>query len=458
MYYFITSMYELQVVSHLSQYSNKQLIFSTFFLPLSCKYENTALNYQSFCVIIVQGVLSILLLEVLMSRIMILGAGRGQVDLIRAVKKYGHTAIVASIPGNYPGFDHADEICHVDISDPLAVEQEVLARGIEGITTCCLDTGMESYGYICEKYHFMGPPAEAAKTARDKHLMKEKFAQGNVRTAKYRKITCKEDLSHIPQQLSFPMIVKAVDQQGSRGLNIAETEAELLAAWDATMKETQKDYCIVEEYLSGPKHGVNGCIIDGKIVFLIASQDITDKNAVLGHILPFKVDADLHRDIMDQSMAAVRAVGLNHCIFNIDFILHKGQVFIIEVTGRLGANGIPDLLSLYYGIDIYKILSDIAAGVNPVKELPQELTPKTACCSKMLTSQTDGVLKAILNENPPDPHIVSISYFVSPGERVHLYRSAKDCVGQIILQGPTAKDCQEQIEKIEARIDFILEE
>ncbi len=398
------------------------------------------------------------LLEVFMSRIMILGAGRGQVDLIKAVKKYGHTAIVASIPGSYPGFDYADEVCYVDITNPLAVEQEILARKIDGITTCCMDTGMESLGYICEKYHFPGPSLQSAKTARDKLLMKDKFIAGGVRTAKYIKITCKEDLASCCNSLSFPMIVKAVDQQGSRGINIAETSEELQSAWESTMADTIKDYCIVEEYLSGPKHGANGCIVNGELLFFVASEDITDGTSVLGHIFPFVVDDAIRQDIAQQSLAAILALGLDNCVFNVDYILHNNQVYIIEATGRLGANGIPELLSLYYNTDIYQILTDISCGNGSQLTPLSPSTTEAFCCSKMLISSRGGILKEIIDCNPPSPHISHISYFVSPGDSIRPYANARDCLGQIILRNIPTRDCESYIKDVEHHICFVMEE
>ncbi len=395
--------------------------------------------------------------RIAMSRIMILGAGRGQVDLIRTIKRCGHTAIVASIPGAYPGFSHADEICYVDISNPEAVEREILSRNIQGIATCCMDTAMETYGYICEKYHFPGPSWEAAKTARDKLLMKDKFMSGGVRTAKYMRISNEEDLSRCCTVLSFPMIVKAVDQQGSRGINIAETPEQLLVAWESTMGDTGKDYCIVEEYLSGPKHGANGCIINGELMFFLASQDLTDKTSVLGHIFPFYADASVLEDIQLQSLAAIRSLGLDNCVFNVDYILHQGRVFIIEATGRMGANGIPELLSIYYNRDIYEVLTAIACGEGAKLSFssPGKGTP---CCSKMLISQQEGILKEIVDRNPSDSNCAEISYFVSPGDRISVYKSARDCVGQLILRGSEDTDWTSEIARITNNIHFILEE
>ena len=75
-----------------------------------------------------------------MKRIMVLGAGRGQVDLIKAIKGYGHKAIVASIEGEYPGFKYADEIVIVDITDKHAVSNLVKELQIDGVVTACLNS------------------------------------------------------------------------------------------------------------------------------------------------------------------------------------------------------------------------------------------------------------------------------------------------------------------------------
>ena len=85
-----------------------------------------------------------------MKKVMILGAGRGQIDLIKAAKLYGYHTIVASIDGNYPGFQYADECCYVDISDPKAVLKEAERLKIDAITTACLDTGVPALGFVCD--------------------------------------------------------------------------------------------------------------------------------------------------------------------------------------------------------------------------------------------------------------------------------------------------------------------
>lgn len=393
-----------------------------------------------------------------MSNIMVLGAGRGQVDLIKAIKHYGHKAIVVSIQGNYPGFDFADEIYFADITNPNEIESIVNKIQLDGICTCCMDTGMETLGYICDKFAFNGISYESAKTSRDKSLMKDLFVKGKVRTPKYVKISSKGELRYVLDNLSFPVIVKAVDQQGSLGINTVYSEENLLKAYDSTMQHTKKNYCIIEEYIEGEKHGANGCIIDNQILFFLPSQDLTLDKFVLGHIFPFETSSFILDEIFVQSMNAVKSLNLNNCIFNVDYIIKGNDIYILEVTSRLGANGIPDLLSTYYGIDIYKVIIDISLGNNSSVYFKQNANKITPCCSKMLISNKNGVLKEIRNKNNEDERIIDISYYVSPGDTVVQYKSAKNCLGQVITKGASAKECLELANIVDRNIEFILEE
>ena len=393
-----------------------------------------------------------------MSIIMILGAGRGQVGLIQAVKKHGHTAVVAGIPGNYPGLKIADNVCNVDISDPKQVAQAAEVHHVDGIVTCCMDTGMETLGYVCERYHLNGLSREAAEASRDKLRMKEKMRDFGVQTPKFLKASEKKDLDIAAKVLQFPVVVKAVDQQSSKGIYIAESAEELSNAFDKSMSETQKAYCIVEEFISGQKHGVNGCIYNGNLIFLLPTRDITDGLATIGHIVPFALEKNIQMELERQVEMALRAVGLDNCVFNIDFILQDESVYILELTGRMGANGLPELISAYYGIDIYKILIDISLGVDPSEYFKRTASIETAVCSYMLSSPKDGILKEINTGDMENDKNVNISFFVSEGDPVFRYRSAKDCIGQMIVQAESIEACLNKINNVQEKLYIATEE
>ncbi len=393
-----------------------------------------------------------------MARLLVLGAGRGQVPLIKAAKSYGHTTVVASSEGAYPGFDVADECYVVNITDPEAVADIVRGESFDAVITCCMDTGMETLGVLCERFGFIGPGIKAAGTARDKSLMKECFIKAGVRTAPYRKVCSKEELSRCAEELRYPLILKAVDQQGSRGVVTVRTSEDLESAYETVMTETRRSYCLVEEFITGEKHGANGCLVNGELLFLLPTEDLTDGNAVMGHIVPFEVEQSVKQDIYEQSLAAVKAVGLDQCVFNVDYIVKDGQAYIIEVTGRLGANGIPELLSRYYDTDIYKLMIAIALGQDITEIIPKyAVTDGIPCASKMIGLDRSGVLASI-KETFSQDESVEVTYFVSPGQHVSRYRSAVDCVGQIIVSARSVDECKKRLEEIETCIEWIMED
>ncbi|MCD7760495.1 MAG: carboxylate--amine ligase, partial [Clostridiales bacterium] len=204
-----------------------------------------------------------------MKKLMILGAGYSQVPLIRAAKRLGLYTVVASIPGSYPGLGEADAVCYADITDPEAVLAAARAEGIDGICTCCMDTGLLAQGYVCSQLGLPGPLWDTARLCTNKYRMKEAFLAAGVNTARFRKISGRDDLAPAMQDLRFPLIIKAVDQMGSRGIFICQDEEEVLRCYDRSMAASRKSYCILEEYLQGTMFGAEAMVQNGKPVYIL---------------------------------------------------------------------------------------------------------------------------------------------------------------------------------------------
>lgn len=395
-------------------------------------------------------------------RIMVLGAGRGQMGLINAIKRDGHKCIVASIDGNYPGLKVADEICNVDITDLDAVSKAVKELKMDAVTTCCLDTGIAALGYACDKNNLIGLSSKAAKISNDKFLMKTAFMENGVNTARFKRVNSKEDIAEVIDEFDFPMIVKAIDLQGSKGIYIANNEEELYSGFEKTMNDTNKDFCIIEEFIVGEEFGAQSFIVDGEILYVMPTGDITylsGTNVPVGHYVPLKVDDELLAKIEEQVKLAIKAIGLNNCAVNVDLILKDNKIYIIELTGRVGANCLPELSSIYFGIDVYKMIYEMAIG-NDAKSyfLKEKNDFTTPCYAKMITSEKSGKLKQIKNKNDmSNPNIYEITFFVNEGDEVAKFTNSRDCLGQVIVKGNTLEECETFIEEVISNIEFELE-
>ena len=76
-----------------------------------------------------------------MKKILILGAGIYQVPLIKRAKAMGLYTIVASIPGNYPGFEIADKVYYENTTDFEAILRVAKEEKIDGIVTAGSSSG-----------------------------------------------------------------------------------------------------------------------------------------------------------------------------------------------------------------------------------------------------------------------------------------------------------------------------
>ena len=177
---------------------------------------------------------------IFMKTLMILGASYTQVPLFEAARRLGFRTVAASIPGDYPGFACADETVFADIADPEAVTAAARACGADGIATCGLDLGMRALGAVCEALGLPGPSRAAAEKASDKYKMKQALTAAGVQTARFYCIHNEEELEAAMDRLPFPVILKAVDLMGSRGIFRSDTREEARANFRKSLAASGK--------------------------------------------------------------------------------------------------------------------------------------------------------------------------------------------------------------------------
>ena len=392
-------------------------------------------------------------------KLMVLGAGFPQVKLLEAARALGYSTIVASIPGDYPGFAAADEIAYADISKPEEVLAAAREAGVDGVATCCLDTGIKALGYVCDHMGLTGLTAEAAERCNDKYTMKQAFVRAGVRTARFVDVRGEAELLDAAARLGYPAVLKALDLQGSNGVYICRDEAQLRAAFAAVQGQSRLDHFILEEYLQGHELGAQAFVYRGEILYILPHGDYTymSKTAIpVGHFVPAGISPALERDVLDECEKAIRALGLDDCAVNIDLIERDGKVYVIELTGRAGATCLVELVSIYFGLDYYKMIAMTAMGEDPRGFFASGEHRGVANASHMLVSEETGTLTAIrgLEEFRDDPDIFDLSVIVKPGDHVNRYATAKDRLGQVIVRGDTYAACKEKLDRVLARVRF----
>lgn len=392
-------------------------------------------------------------------RLLILGAGRGQVGLYKAAKEMGITTIAGTMPDNNPpGIALADEVCYMNIANPDEVAKKAAELDIDGVATCCLDTGISALGKTCDALNLVGLTENAAIMCNDKSKMKKAFMEHGVSTAQYYEISNEAELQTALDKLTLPVIIKATDLQGSNGIYIAKTEEAAFDCFREAMLKTKRSYCIVEEYIEGWEFGAQAFVYDGKVLFVMPHGDETymSHTAVpVGHYVPLDCSKNVHTQTEEAVVKAIRALGLNNCAVNVDLILKDETVYVIELTGRVGANCLPELVEINFGIEYYKMIAAMALGADPLFYWDKRNAVKTAGLAKMiLSTEKSGILQDVKYTGPMTDDILEITFFKHPGDEIRIFENSNDCVGQIIVKGDTMEDCKKSLNNVISQIEL----
>ena len=389
-------------------------------------------------------------------KLLIQGAGRGNLGLVKTAKSHEVYTIVTGLGGDYPCNPFVDKFCLADISDPSAVLKVAKKENIDGAIICCSDTGLKAIGRCNDVMGLTGLTEKAAEESSNKLLMKQRLMDEGVRTAQFYKIKTYEELEVAVEKIGYPIIIKAVDLQGSRGINIVRDKIDLKTAFYNTMSLTKQNFCIVEEFIVGKEYGAQAFVYQRKVLFVLPHGDETlmCRTAVpIGHYMPYEISDSLFEDTCEQVKNAIKALSFDNCAVNVDLIEKDGKAFIIELTGRVGANCLPELTSNYFGINYYEMILSTCLGENPLPYFNERKAP-CATLARMIRSDKAGIVKSV---NVPDIENGQIHMFIKEGSDVHVFTNCNDAIGEVIVKGKDMEECENLINNAMSAIKIDVE-
>lgn len=388
-------------------------------------------------------------------KILLQGASRGNLGLIKTAKAQGVYVVMTGLGGDFPCNPYADEFCKADILDCDAVLKVAQDHQVDGAIICCSDTGLKAIGRCNDVMGLTGLTEKSADESSNKLLMKERLMAAGVSTAKFYKITNKQELDKAVEEIGIPVIIKAVDLQGSRGINIVRDKTDLERAFNDTMSLTRKDFCIVEQFIEGREYGAQSFVYHGEVLFVLPHGDetIMCKTAVpVGHYMPYEMSNELFEDTKAQVINSIKALGFNNCAVNVDLIEKDGKTYIIELTGRVGANCLPELTSNYFGINYYEMILATCLGESPLPIWEIRKAPCTTL-ARMIRSDKDGIVKSVTMPEIPN---VDIHMFIHEGSEVRTFTNSNDAIGEVIVKGSSMEECERKISEVLSNIEVIL--
>jgi len=374
---------------------------------------------------------------------MILGGGVYQTPLIRKAKSMGLETIVVTPRGKYPGINIADSWLDVDTTDVTRLVAAAKELDIDGIVTAGTDVCMPAMGAVVDSLGLRGASADAALKSMNKAIMKQTLAEYDVATAKFETCSNASEGLRFARKIGFPVMVKAVDSSGSRGISRATSRDEFAAAWSRALSVSRSGHVIVEKFLEGTEFGAQAFVTGDRLVSVFPHNDTVTAPPCftpIGHSMPTSLTEAQISETAELIERAVAALGIEDCVSNVDLMLVDGEPHIIEIGARIGATCLPENISIYAGQDVYEYLIQLALGTSPTFDT----VDRQANASRLLTSDKAGRVVQL-----PDPtgfkdygHVDDFQWDVDMGDHVERFRVGPDRIGHIIVKSGSAEESE----------------
>ena len=328
---------------------------------------------------------------------LILGAGLMQKPAILSAKELGYKAVVIDADDKAVSIPYADEFRKIDLKakdEILEFAKELQNRGgLKAVFTAGTDFSA-SVSYVCEKLNLPSHSFSAASNASVKTLMRECSEKNEVPSPKFMKISkeelssgCENLLGAIKNKLSFPFVIKPVDNMGARGCRMVRSDVEFESAITAAIKYSRTGYAIVEEYMEGPEYSIDALVYNGTFTVTgFAERHIYYPPYFIevGHTMPAVLPEKIHDELISVFALGAKALGLSCGAAKADIKYTKNGPMIGEIAGRLSGGYMSGWTYPYSSdINLTKNALQIACNEEPVqlleRRIPVEYTPSILC-------------------------------------------------------------------------------
>jgi phosphoribosylamine--glycine ligase len=240
-----------------------------------------------------------------------------------------------------------------------------------------------------------GPTKEAAFIESSKAFAKELMKEENIPTARYETFTNAKKAKHYVQDMGAPIVIKASGLALGKGVVVAQTIEEAIAAIDNAMVSkafgTAGDEIVIEEFLTGKEVSIHA-FSDGEHVALfptsrdhkpIFEANLGPNTGGMGTVGPLPEITEKQLEEIKEKIVLPAIRGLKKrkrkfvgCLYP-GLMMTKDGPKVIEFNARFGDPEMETYMRLLDS-DLYEILNACVDGT--LDQVKIKWSQKSACC------------------------------------------------------------------------------
>jgi biotin carboxylase len=278
--------------------------------------------------------------------LLIVSGGVEAADAAVRAKEMGLHVVVSDVNPEAPGFAHADSCLIADVYGPTetaaaAERYSRKIRKIDGVICVAADAPLTTAS-VCERLGLPGLSRASAALASDKLAMKRRFAEAGVPIPWFAEVETPQALQRVAIERGRDLVIKPADSRGSRGVQRILNVEDLTKAFLFARSHSPSERVMVEQYLDGPQISTESIVVDGRCTtpgFSDRNYEYLERYAPFfienGGDLPSHLTPELQVKVKDVVGRAAAALGVTDGTVKGDIVVHKGEVYVIELAARL---------------------------------------------------------------------------------------------------------------------------
>lgn len=304
-------------------------------------------------------------------KIMVLAGGNDQAELIRRLRGRipGVEIILIDYNKDVIAAKYADRHIVESTMDLPKVKEIAQREKVDYIMTACGDQPVLTMAVVSDE---LGLPCYLSKKQAvditNKKFMKKIMWDNDIPTARFKTFELGETIDETG--LRYPLIVKPVDNNGSKGVRRVENHGELIHYAELAYKFSLTKTIVVEEFIEGDEISCDYFVKNGVAHYAMICKSnkffVDDGTQVIYQsIIPPDVSDVVRTKIDEIAQKIAKAYGLVNSPLHIQTLVKGDDVDVIEFSARLGGGAKYKTIQNVTGFNILNANIDVMFGQVP---------------------------------------------------------------------------------------------
>nr|WP_320048549.1 ATP-grasp domain-containing protein [uncultured Desulfuromonas sp.] len=383
-------------------------------------------------------------------KLMFLGASAFSIPAIQCAAQLGHHVITVDYLPLNPGHRFSHQFVHCDVTDFQSVLDRAIELGIHGIVTFS-EVAVVTAALVAAEFGLAGANPAAVKKMINKAEFRSVQEKAGLNHPMFQVVPREGDLPSLVKNLHEPVICKPADSSSSRGVSLVKdlNEKNLCNAVAFARQFSKSGMICLEHYLQGTEVGGDGFMQNGALVFAQITTKHKKNFVPTGHSLPAGLSKACQDLVTQEITETCRALGYLDGPLNFDVMIMTDRVVILEMSPRLGGNGIPLLIKRATGVDMVR--ETIRFSLGHQTEFCRSTHGEKSCGSLVFGCQQAGELSSIASEQQlvaDVPEVFSYQSLAQVGDHVEPFIHTGTSLGYVAFDCPQSCRYPEMVKRV----------